>query len=189
MTQDAGPYPQATITVAASAAATGGSGLAPTKLTVVGRASPSGPLDDIVANPSVMACATGRAGGRPGRVRYPWPSTSIIRVPLGARLTVTSAPGRPVLTVTGYGDELVSPEDAWVVPGEIAALRAAGAPAQEQMLYTFTNAGSPAQVSADLAELKAALPRGAIARSQPLQAGPPPGATPVPVGGTGAAGT
>ena len=61
------------------------------------------------------------------------------------------------------------------MPGEIAALRAAGAPAQEQMLYKFTNAGSPAQVSADLAELKAALPRGAIASSQPLQAGPPPG--------------
>ena len=111
-----------------------------------------------------------------------------IRVALGAKLTVTSAPGRPVLTVTGYGDELVSPEDAWVVPGEIAALRAAGAPAQEQMLYKFTNAGSPAQVSADLGELKAALPRGAIAGAQPLLAGPPPGSTPVPVGGTGGGG-
>ncbi len=98
---------------------------------------------------------------------------------------MTSAPGRPALTVTAYGDELVSPEDAWVVPGEIAALRAAGAPAQEQMLYRFTKAGTPAQLSADLAELKAALPRGAVASSQPLLTGPPPGSTPVPVGGTG----
>jgi putative ABC transport system permease protein len=183
VTQDAGPYPQATITVAAGAAATGGSVLPATKLTVVGRASPSGPLDDIDANPSVMAgIGQSRWPARPGEMSLA--TSSIIRVPLGAKLTVTSAPGRPVLTVTGYGDELVSPEDAWVVPGEIAALRAAGAPAQEQMLYSFTNAGTPAQVSAYLAELKAALPRSAIADAQPLQAGPPPGGTPVPVGST-----
>ena len=182
VTQDAGPYPQTTITVAASAAATGGSGLSATKLTVVGRASPSGPLDDIIANPSVMGMRHSRWPARPGEISLA--VTSIIRVAPGARLTVISAPGRPVLTVTGYGDELVSPEDAWVVPGEIAALRAAGAPAQEQMLYKF-NAGSPAQVRAGLAELKAALPRGAVASSQPLLAGSPPGSTPVPAGGTG----
>lgn len=75
--QDAGPYPQATITVAASAHATGGSVLPATKLTVVGRASPSGPLDDIAANASVMgAPPTGTAGGPTGRVRYPWPPTA-----------------------------------------------------------------------------------------------------------------
>jgi putative ABC transport system permease protein len=186
VTQDAGPYPQTTITVAASAAATGGSVLPATKLTVVGRASPSGPLDDIIANPAVMGRTTrgqSRWPSRPGEISLA--TSSIIRVALGAKLTVTSAPGRPVLTVTGYGDELVSPEDAWVVPGEIAALRAAGAPAQDQMLYAFTKAGTPAQLSADLAELKAALPRGAVAAAQPLLAGPAPGSTPVPVGSTG----
>ena len=78
---------------------------------------------------------------RPGEISLAIPR--IIRVRLGAKLTVTSAPGQPALTVAGYGDELVSPEDAWVTPSEIAALRAAGAPAQEQMLYTFTNAGTP----------------------------------------------
>jgi len=49
---------------------------------------------------------------------------------------VTSAPGQPVLRLTGYADTVASYEDAWVAPGEIAALRAAGAPAQEEMLYT-----------------------------------------------------
>jgi hypothetical protein len=53
-------------------------------------------------------------------------TASYIRLPLGAKLTVVSAPGRPVLTIVGYGDEQVNPEDAWVVPGEIAALRAPG---------------------------------------------------------------
>ena len=185
VTQDAGPYPEATITVAAGAPATGSSGVPATHLTVVGRASPSGPLDDVIANPSVMDLHHSRWPTEPGEISLA--VRSGIRVPLGARLTVTSAPGRPVLTVTGYGDELVSPEDAWVVPGEIAALRAAGVPAQEQMLYKF-NAGAPAQVRAGLAELKAALPRGAVARSLPLQAGPPPGSGPVPVGETGGGG-
>ena len=183
VTQDAGPYPETTITVAAAG---GNGGLPATKLTVVGRASPSGPLDDVVPNPSVMAPGThgqSRWPARPGEISLS--THTIIRLPLGAKLTVLGAPGRPALTVVGYGDELVNPEDAWVVPSEIAALRAAGAPAQEQMLYTFTNAGTSAQLSADLAELKSALPRGAVASSQPLLAGPPPGAGPVPVGKSG----
>ncbi len=186
VTQDAGPYPETTITVAAGAAATGGSPLSATKLTVVGRASPHGPLDDINADPSVMSMPHSRWPAKPGQISLALRSG--IRVALGTKLTVITAPGRPVLTVTGYGDELVSPELAWVVPSQIAALRPAGAPAREQMLYKFANAGSPAQLSADLRELKAALPRGAIAGSQPLLAGPPPGSTPVRVGSTGGGG-
>jgi putative ABC transport system permease protein len=182
--QDAGPYPQTTITVAAPRGRAGG--LPPTELTVVGRASPSGALDNVVANPSVMDGTThgqSRWPARPGEISASTAST--IRLPLGAKLTVLSAPGRPVLTLIGYGDTQLNPEDAWVVPGEIAALRAAGAPAQEQMLYTFTKAGTPAQLSADLAALKAALPPGAVARAQPLHSGPPPQAGTVPVGGSG----
>jgi putative ABC transport system permease protein len=182
VTQDAGPYPETTITVSAPSGEAGG--LSRTKLTVVGRASPSGPLDDIVANPSIMAAkGHSRWPARPGEISLS--TASYIRLSLGAKLTVVSAPGRPVLTIVGYGDVQVNPEDAWVVPGEIAALRAAGAPALEQMLYTFTNAGTPAQLSADLAELKAALPRGAVIGSLPLLTGPPPGPQPVAVGSTG----
>jgi putative ABC transport system permease protein len=182
VTQDAGPYPETTITVTAPSGEAGG--LSRTKLTVVGRASPSGPLNDIVANPAIMAAkGHSRWPARPGEISLS--TASYIRLPLGAKLTVVSAPGRPVLTIVGYGDEQVNPEDAWVVPGEIAALRAAGAPAQEQMLYTFTNAGTPAQLSADAAELKAALPRGAVVGSLPLLTGPPPGTQPIAVGSTG----
>ena len=180
VTGDAGPYPETTITVAAAG---GNGGLPPTKLTVVGRASPSGRLDDIVANPPEMAPRTrnhSRWPARPGEISLS--TSTIIRLPLGARLTVTSAPGRPALTVVGYADTQVNPEDGWVVPSEIAALRAAGAPAQEQMLYTFANDRTRAQLSADLAELKAALPPGAVASSLQLLAGPPPGPGLVPVG-------
>ncbi|MGO9218786.1 MAG: FtsX-like permease family protein [Streptosporangiaceae bacterium] len=181
VTQGAGPYPETTITVAAGPAAAGGrGGVPPTQLTVVGRASPSGPLDDIIANPSIMAGeGHGRWPARPGEISLA--VSTIIRLPVGGKLTVTSAPGRPSLTVTGYGDQALNYGDAWVVPSEVAALRAAGAPAQEQMLYTFTNAGTPAQISADLAELKAALPRGAVASSSSLSSPPArltPGTTP-----------
>jgi putative ABC transport system permease protein len=170
VTQDAGPYPQTTITVASGDAAAGrpgGGGLPPTGLTVVGRASPSGPLDDIIANPSIMAgMGTSRWPDRPGQVSLA--ITTGIRVPLGSKLTVVSAPGRPALTVTGYAQTQVNYEDAWVTPSEIAALRPADASPQDQMLYTFTQASTAVQLNADLAELKAALPGGAVASSQSL---------------------
>jgi putative ABC transport system permease protein len=54
------------------------------------------------------------------------------------------------------------------VPAEVAALENAGAPAQDQMLYTFSLASTNAQINADLAELKAALPAGSIISSASL---------------------
>jgi putative ABC transport system permease protein len=78
---------------------------------------------------------------------------------------VTSAPGNPQLTVVGYAGSVVRDEDALVAPGQVAALRPNRAAAGEQMLYTFTNAGTAAQISADLAELKGVLPAGAVTGS------------------------
>jgi putative ABC transport system permease protein len=187
VSQDAGPYPETTITVTTGGTAARPAGPAPSpgqapghgaastpasgglsqQLTVVGRASPSGPLDHIVVNPSIMDALThGRSQwpARPGEISLA--ITTEIRLPLGSKLTVTSAPGTPALTVVGYDDQSVTYEDAWVAPSELPALRAKGAPAQEQMLYTFTNAGTAAQINADLAELKHALPAGAVASSQ-----------------------
>jgi putative ABC transport system permease protein len=142
-------------------------GLPSQQLTVVGRSSPSGRLDDVVANPPIMDAITH------GHSQWPVHPDEIslaidsaIRVPLGGALTVTSAPGKPKLTVVGYGDQQVSYEDAWVAPSEIPVLRPAGAPAQEQVLYTFADAANASQIDADLAELKRALPPGAIASSQ-----------------------
>jgi putative ABC transport system permease protein len=200
VTQDAGPYPETTITLAAGGGAgrpaghgpasaqpagpapasgqsagqgaptgrppghSAGGGLAPLRLTVVGRASPSGPLDNIVANPSIMG-GHSRWPSRPGQISLA--ITDEIRLPPGSKLTVTSAPGKPKLTIVGYADPgNVSYEDAWVVPSQIPALRASGAPAQEQMLYTFTSAATTAQINADLAEITRALPVGAVASSQ-----------------------
>ena len=197
VTQDAGPYPQATITVATGGAtrqpvghgtAAGqalghapssarprghralparGGGLPPQQLTVVGRASLAVHWITLDANPSFMDPFThgrSRWPSRPGEISLAiFPG---IRLSLGSKLTVTSAPGQPKLTVVGYGDQNVFYDDAWVVPSQIAALRAKGAPAQDQMLYKFTDAATTAQVNADVAELRSALPGGAIVSSQ-----------------------
>jgi len=145
-----------------------GGGLAPLHLTVVGLASPSGPLDRVVANPSIMDPLThghSRWPARPGEISLAL--TDEVRLPLGSKITVTSAPGRPKLTIVGYADPgSVSYGDAWVSPSQIPALRASGTPAQEQMLYTFTSAANAAQINAGLAEIRRVLPAGAIAGSQ-----------------------
>ena len=127
-----------------------------TGLAVVGRASPSGPLDNIIVR-------KGRWATRPGEIVID--PNQYGDATIGGTVTVTSAPGKPKLTVVGYALSVTEDQEAWVVPSQLAALRAKGAPMQEQMLYTFTRAATTGQVSADLAELKAALPAGAVTNS------------------------
>ena len=61
-----------------------------------------------------------------------------------------------MLTVVGYAGSVVRDEDAWVTPGQVAALRPRAAPGSVQMLYTFGSAGTSGQISADLAAVQAA---------------------------------
>jgi putative ABC transport system permease protein len=119
-------------------------------LAVVGRPSPSGPLDDLTLK-------QGRWATRPGEIDID-PQLAQVRAPIGSTVTVASAPGKPELTVVGYASSIGPDEAAWVAPSQVASLRPAGAPAQQQMLYTFAQAGTAAQVSADLAALSHALP-------------------------------
>lgn len=161
VTQSAGPYPEVTVTLATSGSAgrgfagpsAAGGGMSVPGLTVVGRASRGGPMDDLTLNGGHFV--TG-----PGQI-----SLAIyqpLRVATGSTVTVTSAPGRPKLTVVGYAGSVVRDEDAWVTPAQVAALRPKGAAPQEQMLYNFTQAGTITQIHQDIAALKAALPAGAV---------------------------
>lgn len=165
VTSTAGPYPETAVYLAGMTHRPGSTPRLPTNpsitpgpgLAVVGRGSPGGPLDDITIS-------QGHWATRPGEIvlssSAPYPSQRI-----GSKVTATSAPGRPQLTVVGYGSSVVDDEDAWVAPGEAAALRAKGAPAHAEMLYTFADASTSSQVTRDLATLRAALPTGAIADS------------------------
>jgi putative ABC transport system permease protein len=181
VTQVAGPYRELTITVQSSVspggpgggpsgAPRGGSvgpravpaggpgggpgGTAESQITVVGRASQGGPLDDMVVNqghwltgPGQLVMAVYTGGGT-----------------IGSKVTVVSAPGKPKLTVVGVGGSVarLGDAEAWVTPGEITALTPPGAHPAAQMLYTFTKAGTALQIAADVSALKAALPAGAV---------------------------
>jgi FtsX-like permease family len=151
-------YPATTVSVIipATPGYEGGTPVSGT-MTVVGRASRSGPLDHIIQTHGRWFTGLGEIDQN---------ELSNTRAPLGqvSTITVTGLAGKPKLTIVGFA-RLAAQDDtqnAWALPGEITALEKAGAPRQEQMLYTFRHAATAAQVGADLAELRAALPAGAI---------------------------
>ena len=152
VTQAAGPYPETSVTLAAG----GGSGMSIPGLSVVGRARRSGPLDDLTLNQGQWATLPGEIDLA---IYQP------LHVPIGSTVTVTSAPGQPTLTVVGYAGSVVRDEDAWVTPGEVAALRPRAATGSVQMLYTFRSAGTGAQLTADLAAVRHVLPARAVTGS------------------------
>ena len=148
VTAAAGPFPEATVGVQFAGQPFG-------QLTLAGRPSPGGPVDDLVLNAGHWADGPGQVvlNGSPGGGG---PVT-------GSILTVTGVPGKPSLTVVGFANSITNTADGWVAPGEITALEAPGTPASEQMLYSFTAAGSYAQVRADVATISRTLPAGAVA--------------------------
>ncbi|WP_300612999.1 FtsX-like permease family protein, partial [Trebonia sp.] len=153
----AGPFAQATVSVSAGGQPSG-------QLTLAGRASPGGPVDDLVLYAGHWPDGPGQVvldafGGRSVRGRSGAPGGT----PLGSALSVTGVPGTPSLVVVGFANSVTSTADGWVTPGEIAALRAPGVPASEQLLYSFARAGGYPQVRADIAEITRALPAGAVA--------------------------
>jgi putative ABC transport system permease protein len=148
VTQAAGPYPELTITYRQNG--TPGE----SQITVLGRSSAGGRLDDLVVN-------QGHWLAGPGQLVM---AVYLGAVPVGGKFTVISAPGRPTLTIVGDGGSVarLGDEDGWVTPGEIAALTPPGTHPMAQMLYTFTSAGTARQIAADVSALKAALPAGTV---------------------------
>jgi len=126
--------------------------------TLVGRASPGGPLDDITLD-------AGRWATRPDEVVVSR-DLSGPALSLGQRITIAGVRGTPQLTVVGIGKSATDTASGWVTPATAAALRAPGAPQAGQMLYRFRAAATIDQVSADVAAVRAALPAGAFIGSQ-----------------------
>ena len=157
VTDAAGPFAEATITPGLPGPPGSACQVTAPPMTLAGRASPGGPLDDLILQ-------QGRWARRPGEVVLS--SNYRYGLPLGARLTVTGVPGTPQLTVVGIANSINQSADGWVVPGQIAALRTPGTPPAAQMLYRFVSAGTAAAVRADVAAVAAALPPGAVTTSQ-----------------------
>jgi putative ABC transport system permease protein len=155
VTAAAGPFAEAT--VAATAAMPGGPGEA--QLTLVGRSSPGGPVDDIVLSSGHWPTATGQivvSRGQSG-------TGSGSQLRLGEVITLTGAPGSPALTVVGVGTSATGTAGGWVLPAQMTAL---GVPLTEQMLYRFTSADSDAAVNADIVAVRHALPARTVAGAQ-----------------------
>ena len=162
VTAAAGPFSETTVTatmlVSPPPGQSGPSLPSQQQLTVVGRASPGGPVDD-------LTLTSGHWATGPGQVVLLTDGQGA-GVAVGTQLTVNSVPGSPHLTVVGTATSITHSAQAWVVPAEIAALRARGTPDLAQMLYRFASAGTAAQVNADIAALRAALPHGALIGAQ-----------------------
>jgi putative ABC transport system permease protein len=147
VTAAAGPFGQVTVQTRQDGQPLG-------QFTLTGRASPGGPLDDLVLN-------AGHWPDAPGQVVLA--GTAVGQgLATGSTFTVTGVPGRPVLTVVGFANSVTGTADGWVTPAEIARLRAPGTPASDQMLYSFRSAGSYAAIRAGVTDIARALPAGTV---------------------------
>jgi putative ABC transport system permease protein len=138
VTAAAGPFPEATVNATFPVSQPGQSGpggVAILPLTVVGRPSAGGPVDD-------LTLSSGHWPTQPDQIVM-----SNIRFgseAIGTQVTVTGVPGSPHLTIVGFATSITQTAQAWVLPSEVAALQAPGAPAVSQMLYRFTSAANAA---------------------------------------------
>lgn len=123
-----------------------------TPLTLAGRTTPGGQVDDITLQAGDWPQRTGQIV-----LDTNTDVTNQYGVGIGDTVSVTSAPGTPRLTVVGVAASASPTADGWVVPAEISALRPPGTPATSQMLYRFRSAGTAAEVSADTAAVTRAL--------------------------------
>lgn len=149
-----GPFPQ----VMAADAQIDGNPFLPLQFT--GRASPGGPVEDLVLSAGHWLTGPGQvvlAGGSPGPQ---------VGAHVGSVITV----GTQKLTVVGFANSVTNTSFGWVTPAEATALTAAGVqpegtPATSQMLYRFASAGGYAAVRADIAAVTKTLPAGAVTGS------------------------
>ena len=145
VTAAAGPFPEVSAT--AQVTAPGISGSSQVQLQIVGRASPGGQLDDLTLDDGHWPDGAGQVVMARGDGIF-----------TGSVLTIDGKK----LAVTGVAESVTGTADAWVLPSEVAALAGRAGHGQAQMLYRFASAGTTSAITADIADLRAALPRGAL---------------------------
>ncbi|MDT0345911.1 ABC transporter permease [Streptomyces litchfieldiae] len=151
VTATAGPFRTASVTPEPER------GIPGEPMTVVGRADPGGPVDNV-------ALTEGRWATGPGEIVLS--ADSGLFVPPGMRLAFPELPGEPTLTVVGLARSVSRTADAWVVPSEMDSLTAPGTVGGYQMLYRFTEADTAAQVTAGREAVTAGVPAEAAAGAQ-----------------------
>ncbi len=147
VTAAAGPYPEVTASVTSDGMAFG-------PQTIVGRATPGGPVDDLVIE-------AGRWATGPGQIVLATGDNGL-GFSVGSKLTVGAGTHRQSLTVVGLANSVTGTATGWVAPTEIPLLRAAGGTRATQMLYRFAHDAIGAPLHADVGRLTKALPSGAL---------------------------
>jgi putative ABC transport system permease protein len=127
------------------------------QLTLVGRASAGGPVDDAVLT-------AGRWVSGPGQIVLDGPSGGG-GPQVGSTITVTGLPHAVNLTVVGFANSITYSADGWVAPSQVAGLQPPGTPASAELMYRFASAATDARIRADLAEVTGALPPGTVTGS------------------------
>jgi putative ABC transport system permease protein len=121
---------------------------------VVGRADPGGPIDRLTIESGRWARTEGEIVLSQGMAD---------RTGLGIGDQVTAARGAgPTLRVVGIAASISPITDAWVIPGQVAALVTAQAPLSYQMLYRVTPAGTTADLRAATQAITRHLPVGSV---------------------------
>jgi putative ABC transport system permease protein len=159
VTGAAGPFAEATVAAQLSGQSGSAGSLPP--LTLAGRSTPGGPVDQVTLD-------SGHWAQGPGQLVLEFNQASDMQIglPLGQRVTIASAPGKPVLTVVGVATSVTNSASGWVTPAEVARLRAPGAVPSAQMLYRFRSNGTAADIRAGTAAVGQALPRGSVLDTQ-----------------------
>jgi putative ABC transport system permease protein len=156
VTAAAGPYPVLSLRSHVGANNSGmpvGDHLPP--MTIVGRATTGGPVDD-------LKITDGRWASRIGEVVL---TSTNAPFGVGDKMTFPDLAGTPTLTVVGLARSASNSSEAWVSPVQLAALTAPGTTPGYQMLYRFGNAATEAEITADRAAISAVLPPGSMTQA------------------------
>ena len=156
VTASSGPHPEANVTATDSGRGAPDVTLPP--LTVVGRTTPGGPVDDVTLE-------AGHWPRRTGQIVMET-NTDGFEAGIGDTVTVTSVRGTPRMTVVGLATSVSHSADAWVAPDEISALSSPRTTPTAEMLYRFRSAGTAAAVRADTAAVTRTLPAGTVTGTQ-----------------------
>jgi len=113
----------------------------------VGRSSPGGPVDDLTLQQGHWATSDNQVVISPNTPGM-----------MGSTITL----GKHVMTVVGVANSVTNTADAWVLPAEMNAIAGSAGTGQAQLLYRFSSSATSTDITSDINEIKAALPRGAV---------------------------
>ena len=111
-----------------------------------------------------LALTQGRWPTGPGEIALP--ANNYADACFGSSVVFSSLPGKPSFKVVGFADSVTDSATAFATADGFARLTAAGAKADEQMLYRFAKAGTDADIAADKQAVAAAAPAGSVEAGQ-----------------------